>query len=299
METAFGGRRSGTHRTEKAAADNQALDALLVQVPQEHQVLASITSKMTSGFVLLDCEKRITYANARVEDLLGVEAGALLDRPAFDFRKQLLLLAVDPHLAEEELGRVWANDEEVEADLALAHAAVRWLRVRSFPVRDEPGDLLGWGMLLDDVTLERASEQVKSEALALAAHELKTPLAVIKGSATTLLVNSQRWDPAAQHEMLQLIDEQCDQLHGLVNGLLDVWRLDAGLLPINPTPLRLAEVLEALVELWQKLSPAHAISLTVPADLPIFTADRSRLEQVLNQVMDNAVKYAPGGEILL
>ncbi|HLW02016.1 MAG TPA: response regulator [Ktedonobacterales bacterium] len=279
METRFGGRRSGTQ--------------------QEQQVLASVTSNMTSGFVLLDCQKRITFANAKVEDLLGLEAGALLNRPAFDFRKQLLSLALDPHLAEEELGRVWANDEEVEADLALEHAAVRWLRVRSFPVRDEPGDLLGWGMLLDDVTLERASEKAKSEALALAAHELKTPLAVIKGSATTLLANSRRWDAAAQREMLQLIDEQCDQLHELVNGLLDVWRLDAGLLPVNPTLLRLPEVLEPVVERWQKLVPHHAIILKLSDDLPTIMADRSRLEQVLNHILDNAVKYSSGGEIVI
>ncbi len=289
METAFRGRRSKT----------QALDSPPVHIPQEHQVLASVTSNMTSGFVLLDRQKRIAYANARVEDLLGLEAGALIDRPAFDFRKQLLSLAADPPLAEEELGRVWTNDDEVVADLALAHAAVRWLRVRSFPVRDEPGDLLGWGMLLDDVTLERASEKVKAEALALAAHELKTPLAVIKGSATTLLANSQRWDPAAQREMLQLIDEQCDQLHELVNGLLDVWRLDAGLLPINPTLIRLPELLEPLMERWQERSPRHRIILKLPADLPPLLADRSRLEQVLNHILDNAVKYSPGGEVVI
>jgi PAS domain S-box-containing protein len=308
MDTSFEGRRSGTRRAEKAAdrgmaptsaANDRTLDTLMVQIPQEHQILASVTSNMTSGFVLLDRQQRITYANARVEDLLGLEAGALIDRPAFDFRKQLLSLAADPDLADEELGRVWTNDDEVVADLALAHAAVRWLRVRSFPVRDEPGSLLGWGMLLDDVTLERASEKVKAEALAQAAHELKTPLAVIKGSATTLLANSLRWDPAAQREMLQLIDEQCDRLHELVNGLLDVWRLDAGLLPISPTQIRLPELLEPLVERWQKAAPQHHITLALPADLPCLMADRSRLEQVLNHVLDNAVKYSPGGEIVI
>ncbi len=304
METAFGGRRSRIQRAEQTAdqgidADNPTLDTLLAQVSQEHQVLAGVTSNMRSGFVLLDRQKRITYANARVEDLLGLEAGALINRPAFDFRRQLLSLAADPHLAEEELGRVWTNEDEVVADLALAHAAVRWLRVRSFPVRDEPGSLLGWGMLLDDVTLERASEKAKAEALALAAHELKTPLAVIKGSATTLLANSQRWDAAAQHEMLQLIDEQCDQLHELVNGLLDVWRLDAGLLPINPTLIRLPELLKPFVERWQKFAPRHQITLKLPAELPALLADRSRVEQVLNHVLDNAVKYSSGGKVVI
>jgi DNA-binding response OmpR family regulator/signal transduction histidine kinase len=275
------------------------LETLLIQIPQGHCTLPSIANNMASGFVLLDRQQRITYANARVEHLLGCEAGALIDRSALDFRKQLVSLAIDPHLAEEALDRVWTNPDEVVADLALAHAAVRWLRVRSFPVHDEPGDVLGWGMLLDDVTLERASEKDKAEALALAAHELKTPLAVIKGSATTLLANSQRWDPAAQREMLQLIDEQCDQLHELVNGLLDVWRLDAGMLPINPALIHLPELLEPLVARWQALSSRHRFDLKLPAELPGLVADRGRLEQALNHLLDNAVKYSAGGEIIV
>jgi DNA-binding response OmpR family regulator/anti-sigma regulatory factor (Ser/Thr protein kinase) len=96
-----------------------------------------------------------------------------------------------------------------------------------------------------------------------------------------------------------LIDEQCDQLHELVNGLLDVWRLDAGLLPINPTLLRLPEILEPSVERWQKLAPRHVILLNVPVDLPVLMVDRSRLEQVLNHLLDNAVKYSSGGEIVI
>jgi len=308
MGTASRGRRSGANRVEQTTGQGifsapgsnaESLGSIFVQLPREHQILASVTSNMASGFVLLDCQERITYMNARVEDLLGLETGALLDRAAGDFRKQLLALAVDPHLAEEELDRVWTNADEVVADLALAHEAVRWLRVRSFPVRDEPGDLLGWGMLLDDVTLERASEKTKSEALALAAHELKTPLAVIKGSATTLLANSQRWDPAAQREMLQLIDEQCDQLHELVNALLDVWRLDVGLLPVHLTLVRLPELLEPFVARWQSLSAQQHILLRLPADLPCLMADRSRLEQALSHVLDNAVKYAASGEIAI
>ncbi len=290
---------TGQNYPSASCSDDQDRNIPLVQLPQEHRILASVTNNMASGFVLLDRRERIAYANHRVESLLGFEAGTLLDRPALDFRKQLVLLAADPHLAEEELDRVWANPDEVAADLALAHAAIHWLRVRSFPVRDEPGNLLGWGMLLDDVTLERASEKARAEALALAAHELKTPLAVIKGSATTLLANSQRWDAAAQREMLQLIDEQCDHLHELVNGLLDVWRLDAGMLPIRPTLIRLAEFLEPLVSQWQARTSSHHLVLELPADLPSLMADRGRLEQVMNHLLDNALKYAAGGEVLI
>ena len=280
-------------------SSDDALSAPLVQLAGEHGILASVTSNMASGFVLFDCQQHIAYANARAEHLLGLDAGALVDHPAFDLRKQLLSLAADPHLAEEELERLWTNPDEVAADLALTHAAIQWMRVRSFPVRDEPGALLGWGMLLDDVTLERASEKFKAEALALAGHELKTPLAVIKGSATTLLANSQRWDPSTQREMLQLIDEQVDRLHELVNGLLDIWRLDAGMLPMNPAPLRLLEVLEPLVAHWQAHATQHQLALRVAEQLPVLMADRGRLEQVFGHLFDNALTYSKGGVITI
>jgi DNA-binding response OmpR family regulator/signal transduction histidine kinase len=306
MEMPSRGRRPGVQRGSKVTAQpvmttslssDDALNTPLVQLAGAHGILASVTSNMASGFVLFDCQQHITYANARAEHLLGFDAGALVDRPAFDLRKQLLTLAADPHLAEEELARLWTNPDEAAADLALAHAAIQWLRVRSFPVRNEPGDLLGWGMLLDDVTLERASEKFKAEALALAGHELKTPLAVIKGSATTLLANSQRWDPSTQREMLQLIDEQVDRLHELVNGLLDIWRLDAGMLPMNPAPLRLLEVLESLVVHWQAHATRHQFALQVSEQLPTLMADRGRLEQVFGHLFDNALKYSNGGVI--
>ncbi len=73
--------------------------------------------------------------------------------------------------------------------------------------------------------------------LAMAAHELKTPLAIIKGCATTLLGGSARWEPAMQREMLQMIDVQSDHLYDVLNTLLDVWRFDAGLsLSVWPNP---------------------------------------------------------------
>jgi len=308
MEVASRGRKPGGNRggktptqqvmTASASAD-EVLNSPLVQPVNTHGLLASVTSNIASGFVLFDRQERITYANARAEHILGCGIGALADQTASALRQQLLALAAEPQVAEEALARLWTNPDEAVTDLALTHAAIHWLRVRSFPVSEQPGELLGWGMLLDDVTLERASEKVKSEALALAAHELKTPLAVIKGSATTLLANSQRWDAATQREMLQLIDEQVDRLHELVNALLDIWRLDAGMLPMNLAPLLLPDVLVPLVADWQTRTPQHQLALVLPADLPAVMLDRSRFEQVIGHLLENALKYSSGGTVTI
>jgi DNA-binding response OmpR family regulator len=90
----------------------------------------------------------------------------------------------------------------------------------------------------DATTADSEGDPRLREALARAAHELKTPLAVIKGAATTLLASAEQWDVATQQELLQLIDAQVDRLHALVNGLLATWSVDVRepVSPSKPTP---------------------------------------------------------------
>ncbi len=254
---------------------------------------------MRSGLVLLDRQEQVAYSNPSAQRLLGISPPGILEQPLFDVREQLLSLAAHPTGARAELDRLWLHpQEEQTAELALSDAAVRWLRVQSFPVLDQPGNLLGRGVLLDDITLERASLQSRSETLALAASELKTPLAIIKGCATTLLGNSLRWEPAMLREMLQMIDTQTDRLHDVLNTLLDVWRLDAGVQQLRYSEVRLPEMLEQLVERWRKNAPRHTFTLYIP-DMPekaqTMQCDALRLEQTINRLLNNAVIYSQVG----
>src|SRR6184192_2648359 len=107
----------------------------------------------------------------------------------------------------------------------------------------------GWRAALSPTNISASAQALieahnaHNETLALAAHELKTPLAVIKGCATTLLGNSMRWDPAVQREMLQMIDTQADRLYDVLNTLLDVWRLDSGVQALRLVQVHLPELL--------------------------------------------------------
>jgi DNA-binding response OmpR family regulator/signal transduction histidine kinase len=259
-------------------------------------VLAGVASNMRSGLILLDRQEQVTYSNPSAQRLLGISPPDVLEQPLFDVRQQLLSLAAHPTGAHAELDRLWLHpQEEQTAELALSDAAVRWLRVQSFPVHDQPGNFLGRGVLLDDITLERASLQSRSETLALAANELKTPLAIIKGCATTLLGNSLRWEPAMLREMLQMIDTHTDRLHDVLNTLLDVWRLDAGVQQLRYSEVRLSEMLEQLVERWRKNAPRHTFTLRVPEKTQTILCDALRVEQTINQLLNNAVIYSQVG----
>ena len=251
---------------------------------------------MRSGLILLDRDEQVAYSNPSAERLLGISLSEMLEQPLFDVRQQLLSLAAHPGDASAELDRLWLHpQEEQTAELALTDAAVRWLRVHSFPVHDRPGNLLGRGFLFDDITLERSSLQSRSETLALAASELKTPLAIIKGCATTLLGNSLRWEPAALREMLQMIDTQTDRLHDILNTLLEVWRLDAGVQHLRYSEVRFSEMLEQLVERWRKNAPRHTFILHLPEDAPVVLCDALRIEQTISQLLNNAVLYSQLG----
>jgi DNA-binding response OmpR family regulator/signal transduction histidine kinase len=286
---------------------DEACDTMSSGLAREYVILAGVAMNMRSGFILLNASEEVTYSNPSAKRLLGIGNPATLAQPLFDVRKQLVSLAADPESARAELDRIWLHPEqESSTDLALADAAVRWLRVQSFPVRDDPGHLLGRGVLLDDITLERISSQARNETLALAAHELKTPLAIIKGSATTLLGSSMRWDPALQREMLQMIDMQADRLHDILNRLLDVWRLDAGAQNLRFVQVNIFELLQQLVERWQTQAPRHRFVLklagreheeqsSTPTAEMVIICDAPRIEQAFNALLDNAVTYSPAG----
>ena len=279
---------------------NTPRDTIPAGFTQEYHVLAEVAANMSSGLLLLTQQEQISYSNKSALRLLNIEKNDLVTAQDFDVRKHLLSIASEPNLAQSEIERVWNDpDQECSTDIAmsssLSDAAVRWLRVHSFPVRNDLGSLLGRGLLFDDVTLEYTVSESHSETLALAAHELKTPLAIIKGCATTLLGSSARWDPAMQREMLQMIDAQSDRLYDVLNTLLDVWRLDAGIQNLRLAQVHLPELLRQLIERWQKRVVDHRFQLHIAPDVSTIVCDAQRIEQTLQHLLNNAVMYSASG----
>ena len=288
---------------ENAISPGQAVTNALDGVPagftREYQVLADVCASMSSGFMLLNQHERVTYANVSALRLLRLNYQNRASLQDFDVHAHLVALAADPQVARSELDQVWQSvEQERSTELALTAAVANWLRVQSFPVRNEHGHVLGRGILLDDVTLERSGAEAHAETLSMAAHELKTPLAIIKGCATTLLGGSARWDPAMQREMLQMIDAQSDRLHDVLNTLLDVWRFDAGAQPLHLAQVQLSELLLQIVQRRQKQAPEHHFVLDLPSHVAPVLCDGLRIEQVINHLLNNAVTYSPPGKIV-
>jgi PAS domain S-box-containing protein len=141
---------------------------------------------------------------------------------------------------------------------------------------------------------EEANE-VKLKFLAMISHELRTPLTSIKGFASTLLAKDVNWDTDSQAEFLEIIDQEANKLTDLVEQLLDVSRLHAHNLRINPVMQRLSEAVNTAVPQLQHIAARHHFVLDIPPDLPLTTFDTLRIAQVIVNLVDNAAKYSPPG----
>jgi signal transduction histidine kinase len=135
---------------------------------------------------------------------------------------------------------------------------------------------------------------MKSSLISTVSHELRTPLASIKGYATTLLADDVEWDRDSQRDFLTIISAETDQLNSLVGELLDISRIEAGSLNVTKTECDLDELI-AQAAFQAGLSPATNLEVDLPADLPPLYADPRRIEVVLRNLLENAVKHGHNG----
>ena len=152
--------------------------------------------------------------------------------------------------------------------------------------------------LLDEtrkVAALRELDRMKTELLSTVSHELRTPLGSIKGYATTLLTHGNKLRKDEQREFLEIIDSEADRLRGLIENLLDLSRLEAGVLRIDRQPARLGRIAREVTRKVQLASAQHEIRLQWPEDDPLVNADTQRIYQVLQNLITNAVKYSPDG----
>ena len=141
----------------------------------------------------------------------------------------------------------------------------------------------------------RRSDALKSALLSSVSHDLRTPLASIKAAVTSLLQAEVAWDAAAQRELLMAIDEETDRLTRLVTNLLDVSRIEAGILRPAADWNSVGEVVAGVLDRLAPHLVAHPLQVAVPDELPLARFDYVHLEQALTNLLENAAKYTPPG----
>jgi PAS domain S-box-containing protein len=264
----------------------------LAQVASEQaaQLLATFSSLSDGVWI---CDKNgvlvsvndagLTMFGLRRADVIGVE---LLQLPQFyDVKRgERRRLGLRVALMGEHL--------HSECDIVLPNSNQRLtIEVRAAPVRDG-GEIIGAVSVVRDITEAQAMARLKDDFLAIAAHELKTPITALKGY-TQLVLKRTRDLPNLDNvrRALHTIDEQADRISNLVHKLLDVTHIQTGNLELQYTRLDLHNLIARTVERMQVAVPAQRFELLSHAPI-IVDVDQQRIEQVLGNLLDNAVKYS-------
>lgn len=247
---------------------------------------------MSDGLVLTGIDGIVLYANVGASAIVSLPNVALERHPISVLYDALRASAVDPIDCERTLSQAEsAEATELIVEIKRSNQR-RAIHLRLFDVGDESGKAIGRGLLLRDVTRERELDEFKTALLAAVGHELRTPLAAIKGHASTLLQEDVTWPLADQRHFLQTISSEADRLAQLVNNLLDLSRQEAGLLLLNREPIRVQDLVARTIE--RMSFPNAKISSQIPENLPPVYVDGARIEVVLHNLLANALIYGEG-----
>ena len=164
--------------------------------------------------------------------------------------------------------------------------------VNATPIRSEDGEITSLVATVQDLTPLEELQRLRAEFLGMVSHELRAPLALIKGSAATAHYASFGLDPAETRQMFRMIEEQADHMRDLINNLLDLSRIETGTLSMVPEPTDVSSVIEQAKNAF--VSSGHPLSVEIDliGDLPRVVADRQRLVQVLYNLLSNASKFS-------
>lgn len=287
--------RSDT-RLREIALENERLYR---QTVSEKQTLSAIMDSIHDGLVLTGVDGAVLYANRGASAITGVPVVRLEGGHINVIHEILRMKTDDPERYDLSRNRAeQAKPGESSGWLAETTREHRSLAInlRLFDVYDDADEVIGRGLLLRDVTQEHELDRFKSTLLAAVGHELRTPLTAIKGHASTLLQQDVTWTAQEQQHSLQTISNEASRLAQLVTNLLDLARLESGLLALHHEPCLLADLITAAVMRLNENIPLPTITLA--DDLPPVEVDAVRIEVVIQNLIENAANYGGGATTL-
>jgi PAS domain S-box-containing protein len=266
---------------------------VFIAVTSAKQQLESTFQSMLSGVVVVGTSGQILLMNSAAKRIFGV--------PQDDGTGQNLISVVNNEKVQSLISASLEDAQEKAEEVSLFTPGERIFQVQTALLRGENTAVAGVVATFNDITELRGVERMKTEFVASVSHELRTPLTSIKGFIRTLLDDTDGYyDRVTQVEFYQIIDQECDRLVRLINDLLNVSRIEAGrALELNLKPVELGQLIAKVVTSQESYTTRHQIEADVSADLPTVIADEDKIDQVLTNLINNAIKYSPDGGVVL
>jgi PAS domain S-box-containing protein len=294
---------SNDRQVLSAFADQAAIAVqnarLYQQVIAQRERLNAIIENSGDGVMMINPYRIIQTWNKALVNLTGIPAAEAIGRPCYDVLN--LRTAQDisvchtacPLVHPPTDGRLYAEGIHRRADgLALI------LADNYSPQFNEEGHTVQFIANVRDITRLREADELKQTLLSVISHELKTPVSIIKGYAGTLAREDANWDKETLAEGLGIIEEEADRLDRLINNFLEASRLQAGGVKLRLGYVDLAGMAGNIIEKLQATTTKHTFALDFPPDFPSIQGDYERLQEVLTNLIGNAIKYSPEGGLI-
>ena len=265
----------------------KVLENTLAEVNGERNKLSTLFTYMADGVVAFDKSGHILHMNPAAQQMLGMEFGP-----------ELIYTQVFPNLNVEE-SDLGEGGRYIEIDYAANKRILKILLAMFGTAEDENSGIMA---VLHDITEQKKLDSSRREFVANVSHELRTPLTNVKGYTETLLDAGDELDGETRRNFLQVIYNESDRMTHIVKDLLTLSQLDYGKmdLEMSPIPVKLIVQNIASAMLIEARGQGLTLETKLEEPLPLILADRNRMEQVIANIVSNAIKYnRPGGTVTL
>ncbi|MBN1200260.1 MAG: PAS domain S-box protein [Anaerolineae bacterium] len=299
------------HRLLQSFADQAAIavhNARMYEFAnQERQRLAAILDYSADGVMILDAHLHIERWNRALSHITGWQPDQVTGRH-HDIVIRWARRATGLNLSEA-INNGWPRPVStdtlpetlyIEGDLERLDGTTISVGITYAPLRKPDGALQNIIANVRDITRFREAEELKSTFISVVSHELKTPVALIKGYADTLNRPDANWNRETIIEGLTVIEEEADRLTELIENLLAASKLQAEGMRLTVDDANLPLIAQQAIDRFQTQTEKHTLRAEFPPDFPVICGDTTRLRQVIDNLLSNAIKYSPrGGEVII
>jgi two-component system phosphate regulon sensor histidine kinase PhoR len=274
----------GRLQSAQAGRRNE-LERLRGEQRQAHAQFAArqeaLFNSMADGVLLLDRHGRIELANRAFLTLFGVTT---------DIRSLSVIEAIRSHELADIVGALEGADEIFQKELKLSRPAERWLEVNGAAILDGTGQRSSSVLVFHDLSRLKQMESARKDFVANVSHELRTPLSLIKGYVETLQ-DGAKDSPETATRFLEIIERNADRLQLLIEDLLVISEVESGRVALSLQPVPLRSATAKVIDDFRAKAAAKRIELVNEMPELSLWSDPGRLEQVLGNLLDNAIKY--------
>jgi two-component system phosphate regulon sensor histidine kinase PhoR len=262
----------------------------LRDVATEKSKVRTIVHCMADGILVTDRERRVVLTNPAAGRMLGIETTACLEKPLRETVEHEELIEAVGGVVEPANPEVTTISQELQIGDSL-------IRAHTAAVKSEEGEVLGTVTVLEDMSYLLELDRMKGDFIAMVSHELRSPISAIVQNINLILDGLVGETTEKQRHLLSRAKERSKGLLDLIADLLEISKIEAGMMMQCKEPLRVEEVVRRVVDLMEAEALAKGVSLTTQLDasLPLVLGDKENLEGVFTNLVSNAIKYTPEG----